>query len=339
MLKKQYIIVFMLLASFGLQAQQDVHFSQFFSSPLTLNPASAGMFSGDLRGILNYRHQWASVTTPYTTMAASVDAPVLQNFGGGKFGLGLNFFKDNAGDSKLSTLNANLSLAYHLDIGDGDGSNYLSVGFQGGMHQRSMAYGALTWDEQWNGDTFDQKINTVDNIGGTSLSAFDMSTGVHWNYTPSNKTRISSGASLYHLNSPNVGFNEASALRKKLTVHGSGDFTLSNSTMGIMPNFVFVKQGPNQYIDFGGELKFILQEATRFTNYKDEMYFTIGPYLRWGDATYVVSRFNRKGMTLALSYDINLSELTAASSRNGGFEIMLGYKMDLATTTRAFKFR
>ena len=39
---------------------QDPHFTQYFTSPLTLNPALTGLVQGDLRFAANYRQQWAS---------------------------------------------------------------------------------------------------------------------------------------------------------------------------------------------------------------------------------------------------------------------------------------
>ncbi|MEK7227019.1 MAG: type IX secretion system membrane protein PorP/SprF, partial [Bacteroidota bacterium] len=47
----------------SLQAQ-DIHFSQFLSSPMNLNPALAGQFDGDHRFVMNHRNQWSSVTVP-----------------------------------------------------------------------------------------------------------------------------------------------------------------------------------------------------------------------------------------------------------------------------------
>jgi len=340
MKRLKLIVVLLALVSSNLFGQQDVHFSQFFSSPLTLNPANAGVFDGDLRAIMNYRSQWGSITQPYSTMAASVDFPVLKKMKGGMFGLGLNFLKDDAGDSKMSTMNYGLSLAYHLDISGGHGAHYLSLGFQGGMIQRSITNSELTWNEQWNGAEFDQNISTVDQLGGSSITALDISSGLHWYYSPDDKMKLFAGFSMFHLNSPNVSFDDDSPLIKKYTFHGGGDIAINGGNYALMPNFVFVKQGANQYFDIGTEVKVFLQEKTKFTNYKNQMFMTFGPYLRWGDAAYIVARFNWNGITAGVSYDFNLSELTAVSNGNGGFEIMLGYKMDLgANPTRGHSVR
>ncbi len=46
---------------------QDIHFSQFFETPLLRNPALAGIFTGDIRAQGVFRDQWNSVTNAYKT--------------------------------------------------------------------------------------------------------------------------------------------------------------------------------------------------------------------------------------------------------------------------------
>ncbi|NDC40993.1 MAG: type IX secretion system membrane protein PorP/SprF, partial [Chitinophagia bacterium] len=63
---------------FGATAQ-DVHFSQYFTSPLTLNPGLTGLVPDDIRAAANYRTQWSSVSTnPYMTGTISVDLAMLK---------------------------------------------------------------------------------------------------------------------------------------------------------------------------------------------------------------------------------------------------------------------
>jgi hypothetical protein len=73
--------VLLALASlFTLQAgAQDVHFTQYFTSPLTLNPANTGLVNCDWRVAGNYRTQWGSVNaTPYLTGTVSFDIATLK---------------------------------------------------------------------------------------------------------------------------------------------------------------------------------------------------------------------------------------------------------------------
>ena len=71
-----FILFFLLGCSF-VQAQ-DPHFSQFFASPLTLNPAFTGKFNGTVRVAGNYRNQWPEINRAYVTNTASVDFQIMQ---------------------------------------------------------------------------------------------------------------------------------------------------------------------------------------------------------------------------------------------------------------------
>ena len=73
----QTLLLFLIISS-GLRAQ-DPHFSQFFSSPLTLNPAYTGKFDGNFRVAGNYRNQWPTINNAFTTATASFDMPIMTN--------------------------------------------------------------------------------------------------------------------------------------------------------------------------------------------------------------------------------------------------------------------
>jgi len=60
----KYYLSFLGLALCFSAGAQDIHFSQFFETPLLRNPALAGIFTGDVRIQAVYRTQWASVTVP-----------------------------------------------------------------------------------------------------------------------------------------------------------------------------------------------------------------------------------------------------------------------------------
>src|SRR3990170_4989250 len=113
----------------GLSAQ-DIHFSQFYQSPLTLNPALAGTTVWIRAGAI-YRSQWGAVTdNPYNTIGAAFDMKPKRRWikfkgatekyrqsGDNGFGWGFNVYNDRAGDGQMSTLQANASLAYQIMIG------------------------------------------------------------------------------------------------------------------------------------------------------------------------------------------------------------------------------
>src|SRR3954466_15447521 len=71
------LILLLLLSCSFLARAQDPHFSQFFSSPMTLNPAFTGKFDGVVRAAANYRNQWPTINRAYITGTASIDFPIL----------------------------------------------------------------------------------------------------------------------------------------------------------------------------------------------------------------------------------------------------------------------
>jgi len=75
---KTFKIIFIIVSCFyfNYAASQDIHFSQFESSPLNLSPAQTGSFNHDFRLITNHRNQWQSVTVPYLTLSASFEGKV-----------------------------------------------------------------------------------------------------------------------------------------------------------------------------------------------------------------------------------------------------------------------
>jgi hypothetical protein len=88
-----------LLTAVCIQAQ-DLHFSQFYNSPLTTNPANTGFIpDGDYRLGVNYRNQWSSImTVPYKTMSAFGDVQLGKDrMENGWVGLGGVILKDVPG--------------------------------------------------------------------------------------------------------------------------------------------------------------------------------------------------------------------------------------------------
>src|SRR5271155_5790433 len=84
----------------GSALAQDVHFTQYFTSPLTLNPAMTGLVPDDIRFAANYRTQWSSVSPdPYITGTASFDMAMLKGKlpEGDALGIGLLMLYDKSG--------------------------------------------------------------------------------------------------------------------------------------------------------------------------------------------------------------------------------------------------
>ena len=63
------------LLQFTAATAQDLHFSQFFNAPLTVNPANTGFIpDADYRLGAHYRNQWSSILAkPYKTITSFQD--------------------------------------------------------------------------------------------------------------------------------------------------------------------------------------------------------------------------------------------------------------------------
>ena len=151
-MKRLLLLFFVFSATAGLIAQ-DQHFTQFYASPLTLNPAMTGNFSGRYRVGMIYRDQWrGAFDQPFKTFSASADVrfdvPTQSRYKDA-VAVGLLFFKDEVSGIDFVTNQIALSGAFHKSLGY-EGRQVLSVGAQLGLLQRSVLYERLTFDDQFN---------------------------------------------------------------------------------------------------------------------------------------------------------------------------------------------
>ena len=127
-MKKIIFISFLFFLADKKLLAQDIHYSQFFTSPISLNPAKTGLFNGDWRVGANYKNQWNSIPVPYNTGSVFCDISRGKKRGDfiKKYGLGLFIAQDVAGDGNLSTTKIQLSAAYHQVL-DYDEKYFLSA--------------------------------------------------------------------------------------------------------------------------------------------------------------------------------------------------------------------
>ena len=92
---------------------QDIHFSQFFETPLLRNPALAGIFSGDLRIQGVYRNQWNSVTVPYQTASLNGEYKLPVGKSDDFLTLGGEILYDKAGTVALTATHILPVINYH----------------------------------------------------------------------------------------------------------------------------------------------------------------------------------------------------------------------------------
>lgn len=310
---------------------QDIHFSQFDMSPLTLNPSTAGAFK-DIIATTNFRDQWKSVSNPYKTFAISYDMKILKDrYQNSVFGIGINVFNDRAGDGSLNTAQANISIASHLKINE---HQSLSAGIQGGFGQRSINFSSLTWDNQFNGFAYDASLPSNEPMASNSFLYPDLGAGVLWQYkkremymSGNDDVRSSIGFSVSHVNKPKFSFYPTTNnfLYMKYVLHGNLWYGIKGTSVSFVPGFIFYRQGPAQEIQAGSLISYTLSENSRYTSFVAHRTIAAGAYYRWNDAVVIATLLEMANYAIGISYDVNVSALRKASYGRGGFEISLRY--------------
>jgi type IX secretion system PorP/SprF family membrane protein len=313
---------------------QDIHFSQASNSPLTLNPALTGA-SGVAQVIVNYRTQWRSVATPYNTMAASFEMRL--NEGSrrkkGIFAMGVNFYKDQAGDLKLTTTNANLNMAYHLIL---DKKSSIGCGIYAGFGERSIATSTGKWASQFNGDYYDANLQSGESVFADKINYFDVGTGFVYTYkgsenymTSNNQKDFNIGFAVYHLNRPDYSFMSANneQLYMRFSGFANAIIGISNTRNSLMPAIYFQRQRTATEFLFGTYWRYRIQEASKVTGFNKGSYLSLGAFYRTNDAFVAKAMFEMMDYSVGFAYDINVSSLANVSKTKGGFEIFLKYSL------------
>jgi type IX secretion system PorP/SprF family membrane protein len=334
-MKRTFILAIIGLLVWTGSRSQDVHFSQFFNSPLITNPALTGAFNAEHRIIANYRTQWGSIAKPYTTYALSYDAGLLKNtIENGFLGVGLQLYYDKAGDLGLGIFQANVSVAYHLGLNK---QNFLTAGIQGGYSQHTIDETNMKWDNQYDpfsADGYNSTLPSGETMNFKSFGIGDFSAGLLWTFNNS-ATNMSSndmikgnvGFALFHINQPKKTFDDMKAKKMfmKFGLHTNFLFGIPNTNMAIVPSAMVNFQGPAREILIGSLFRFRLQEKSKYTNFVSETAISIGAHYRFGDAVIATGMFEIKNWGVGISYDINTSKLSAASKSMGGLEVALRY--------------
>lgn len=331
-LTRLLVCTFIVLAGFSSAKAQDIHFSQFYMSPLNLNPAMTGVMNCKTRFVANYRNQWASIlkANAYNTYSASYDQKVpvgREDY----FGIGGTLWGDVAGESRFGTTQGRISLSYSKKMaGRRKQASYLVLGVDGGITQRRISDNDLRWPNQITTAGFDGSIDP--NEAGFQDFDFiygDISAGLLWFSVIDDNTNWYAGAALHHLNQPDVNFlGEVESLYSRMTLHAGAQFELQPK-ISLLPYLVYMRQGEHRELNGGASVRFALGPS-RLSNQS----WQVGAWYRLGtkdeggvhsDAIILSSRFDYEHFGIGFSYDVNISKLSSAGTANGAFEFSLQY--------------
>lgn len=304
-----YITTIVILCQTITAYGQDPQFSQFYASPIYLNPA----FSGSAvcpRMTLNFRDQWPSISGTFVSYAAAYD----QHFERLSGGVGVLFMGDRAGQGTINTNSISAIYSYKLDVSR---SFSMRAALQATFQQKS-----LNWDNLTFGDMIDEKYgfvyNTQEQRPGTLTKGYvDFSAGL-LGYTEN----FFGGVAVHHLTQPEEGFISISKLPRKYTAHAGYVIDIkrksrrsrSISDINISPNILYMQQMQFHQLNYGF-----------YYNYYP---FVAGMWFRQNfenpDAFIVLFGVQQETFKFGYTYDLTVSKLTNVTG--GAHEISFMYQ-------------
>lgn len=300
---------------------QDIHFSQFYTSPLTLNPALTGNYFGDLRITGNYRTQWKSIDNkPFNTIAFGLEKQF--HYYTHNYSFGAQVVSDESGYVGLQVSKFLISGAYSTNIYN----HHISAGFQSGIVYKITDILRYTYDDQFDlgGDEVFNPTFTTDEIAQEPILYPILHAGFVWNYKISQRISPEIGISIFNTNNPFESFYNkefyASKLGLKTSVYIGGKYKINNK-IAICPTIIYSQEQKAVESLLGGNLEYSLTKSiTPFA----------GTIVRYGlknnfDASAWVFGTQYKNLRIGISYDVNISGLQSATNNRGAFEFSIIY--------------
>jgi type IX secretion system PorP/SprF family membrane protein len=342
-MKKAILLPAIMIIGSALYAQ-DLHFSQYMQTPSLVNPALTGA-STVVRASVIYKDQWRSVTVPYKTYGASFEMKFKasnwekadkfktktykQSFS--RMAGGLSFFRDKAGDGNMGSTQVNLSLATFVPVTK---FSSLSVGLQASVVQKTVDVSKLVFPNQYSSTGYDPNMNSGENYAAQNFVYPDFSGGINWSYGYNSKAiganterRANIGIAMYHINQPKQMFlvNSAERLNAKYILHADALFGVRHTNVALVPSFIAAIQGTSLEMMEGFMVKYYFNDDSKYTGIIKRSAFGIGISYRNMDAAILSALLEYENYAVGISYDLNTSRLTRATTGRGGPEIFVRF--------------
>jgi len=317
---------------------QDPQISPYASSALSINPGACGFFQNrDLRVHINYKNQYSSILVKgISTATLSVDKPIPSK----NIGLGILVMNNSATTGAMKDLTVMASFGYRAQLTSSRGSKgaqYLCLGLQTGIKQKSFQPDKLTTDQQYvDNYGFDETLPTGETFTNTSKIYPDFNFGALWyigskrSFSRADKIRILpwAGIAISHLTSPNESFygSYESKLPRKYLAHAGAEVQTSTQ-FALQPSFIIFKQGSNMQYNTGTTANF---------KSKNNATFIIGSFYRSDDAVIALTGIKFMDFTFLFSYDFNTSSMKEYTNGNSGLEFTLKYVLTTEVKNRPF---
>jgi len=303
---------------------QDFHYSQFYNSPLTTNPALTGLTDGDFRLGGLYRNQWWNTTnsfvnTAFSTPSIFIDAPIYINKSA--IGLGLVVLNDRVSAGLLNDFTALGSFSYILGVGKNQ-NHIISFGLQGNYTNRSFSDN-LQFASQFEDNEFNSSYGNPEILKGKTFHHIDANAGIAYNAKISKTLKVNLGFSAFNIIATDYSSLEGSEQANYRRFSGQLGADIGNK-FAVLPSILFMQQNNINQLNAGLALAYKFSEKTRLY---------LGAYNRsnaWLKNLQMDAMIGYLGMDInafkvGLSYDYTMSNLKNAPKNTGAVELSLIY--------------
>lgn len=314
-IKKFWIVGLTMIVSAA--RAQDIHFSQFYETPLYRNPALAGIVNGDVRVQAVYRTQWNSIAHAYRTASVNGEYKMPIGKSDDYLTVGLQLFYDRAGTTDLTTSELLPALNYHKSLST-EKNMYLSAGFMAGIVQRHLDPSKITTNSQYDG------MGLGENLTRTQYTYPDASAGLSFNTGLGDdpESNLVLGVAYHHFNRPRNSFYTTADIRLEPKWVYSADIRFGvsdNSYVTIRADHLI--QGSSSETVVGA--MYGIKLGDDMDNYQYAIH--LGAFMRLNDCIIPTIKLDYHPYSVAFSYDVNTSKLKTSSYGRGGFELSLTY--------------
>lgn len=344
MVMKRMLCIALLMAMTFIAPAQDPNFSQFFASPLNVNPALTGVIKGKWRVISNYRDQWISTGRPYSTSTISVDNKLLQNLPDNyvdenyRLAVGAMFMNDKTLGGVVKSNYASFNIAGNILLASGSGlqlngsrirhndhagevgiEHRVGAGFGAIYGNKRVDYGELTFDQQFTGRGFDNSRPSGEGPVAGSTTYYSMSAGLVYNYLSPN-ANFDIGVAAFHFNKPRqtIMADANEVLPTRYVTHANFETMLTDNLM-IQSNGIYQRQNGASYYSVGGAFGYYIGGV----NDETEVVLNLGLWYWSENALTPYLGLAFQGIQIGASYDFTISELQESQRRPKTFELSL----------------
>ncbi len=320
-MKKTIILstIFILLLKTTNCLSQDPFYSQYFMSPMTLNPALIGKGISDMRFLALKKTQWwGQSTAAFSNTSISFEKKInsIKNTED-DLGIAIAMSNEASNGGLLKKTYGSLGAAYNKKINK---FSSIGVGLIFTYANTLLDPSKFEFQSQFGSFGFNRMMPSNDPVQIINRSYLDVNGGIRYSYVKNN-WGLNLGAAIYHAAKPKEGaFNNSNYYIKPRTSLQASIFKKIKEADEFNVSFNADLQGNSNVYSLGALYKLQIPGNHIFEK------ISTGVWARFNDAIYPYFGLESKQWSLGFTYDIITSDLKTYSNSVQSMEISFGWQ-------------